>query len=158
MSTSPDPRGIRVFAARPAFLRLWFTRLLGGSANQMLMVAIGWQMYELTGSAWDLGLVGLFQFAPVLLLTLVAGDAADRFPRHWIIAAAVAAQLLAAGLLLDGTVRGWLSRDLMLGVSVLLGAARAFQMPAQQSLIPLLVPIHLLPRATAFSSAGTRSP
>ena len=147
---------MKAFSPYPAFLRLWFTRLLGGSANQMLMVAIGWQMYELTGSAWDLGLVGLFQFAPVLLLTLVAGDAADRFPRHWIIGAAIAAQLVAAGLLLAATARGWLSRELLLGVSVLLGTARTFQMPAQQSLIPLLVPLHLLPRATAFSSAGNQ--
>jgi MFS family permease len=156
MSANPDRSGVRAFAAHPAFLRLWSTRLLGGSANQMLMVAIGWQMYELTGSAWDLGLVGLFQFAPVLLLTLVAGDAADRFPRHWIIAAAVAAQLVAGGVLLDATSRGWLGRELLLGVSVLLGSARTFQMPAQQSLIPLLVPMHLLPRATAFSSAGNQ--
>ena len=46
----------------------------------MLMVAVGWQMYELTGSAWDLGLVGLFQFLPALLLTLVAGQPHDQRP------------------------------------------------------------------------------
>ena len=53
-----------------AFMRLWYSRLASTSANQMLMVAIGWQMYDLTGSAWALGLVGLLQFLPALLLVL----------------------------------------------------------------------------------------
>ncbi|TFY97225.1 MFS transporter [Ramlibacter humi] len=137
-------------------MRLWFTRLLGGGANQMLMVAIGWQMYELTGRAWDLGLVGLFQFAPVLLFTLLAGDAADRFHRSAIIACAIATQIAAAVLLLYGTTAHALSRELLLTASVLLGVARTFQQPAQQSLVPLLVPLPLLPRAMAFSSAGNQ--
>ena len=47
-----------------AYVRLWFARVVGGAASQMLMVAVGWQMYDITGSAWDLGLVGLLQFAP----------------------------------------------------------------------------------------------
>ena len=82
-----------------AFLRFWFTRLAGTAANQMLMVAVGWQMYELTGSAWDLGLVGLYQFAPVLLFTLVAGYVADRFNRAKIVALAMAWQWLVAVIL-----------------------------------------------------------
>ncbi len=61
-----------------AFMRFWFARLAGTAANQMLMVALGWQMYDLTGSAWDLGLVGLLQFLPALLLVLVAGHVVDR--------------------------------------------------------------------------------
>ena len=60
-----------LMAQRP-FLRLWFARLAGTSASQMMMVALGWQMYNLTGSAWDLGLIGLYQFAPALLLSLWA--------------------------------------------------------------------------------------
>jgi MFS family permease len=70
-----------------SFMRVWFARLAGTTGNQMLMVAVGWQMYELTGSAWDLGLVGLFQFVPALLLTLVAGHVADRVHRGRIVAA-----------------------------------------------------------------------
>ena len=58
------------------FMRFWVARLFGTTGNQMLMVAIGWQMYDLTGSAWDLGLVGLYQFVPALLFTLVAGHVA----------------------------------------------------------------------------------
>ena len=67
------------------YMRMWFARLSSTAAQQMLMVAVGWQMYELTNSAWDLGLVGLYQFAPALLFTLVAGHAADRLHRGRII-------------------------------------------------------------------------
>lgn len=150
-----------------AFLRFWFTRLAGTAANQMLMVAVGWQMYDLTGSAWDLGLVGLYQFAPVLLFTLVAGYAADRFNRAKIVAAALAWQWVVAVVLALASYNfsgpgssahsGWLSRELLLGLSVVLGLARAFQMPAQQALIALLVPAPLLPRAMAFSASGMQA-
>ena len=77
-----------------AFMRFWFARLAGTAANQMLMVAIGWQMYDLTGSAWDLGLVGLYQFVPALLFTLVAGHVADRWHRGRIVAFCMVAQAL----------------------------------------------------------------
>jgi MFS family permease len=79
-----------------SFMRMWFSRLAGTTGNQMLMVAVGWQMYELTGSAWDLGLVGLFQFVPALLLTLVAGHVADRLHRGRIVALCLLAQGLGA--------------------------------------------------------------
>ena len=149
------------------FLHFWLTRLAGTAASQMLMVAIGWQMYELTGSAWDLGLVGLYQFLPALLLTLAAGYVADQVNRAHIVAACLAAQLVVAVLLsaasyefamLGGSGRtGWLSREMLLAVSVLLGMTRAFQMPAQQALIALLVPAPLLPRAMAFSASGLQA-
>ncbi|MEJ7137758.1 MFS transporter [Comamonadaceae bacterium SL12-8] len=128
--------------------------MAGTTANQMLMVAVGWQMYDLTSSAWDLGLVGLFQFMPALLLTLLAGHVADRFHRGHIVAATLGLQGVVAALLALGSVEGWISRDWLLGVSVLLGVARAFQMPAQQALTPMLVPPAMLPRALAFSSTG----
>ncbi len=150
-----------------AFLRFWLTRLAGTAANQMLMVAVGWQMYELTGSAWDLGLVGLYQFAPILLFTLVAGYAADHFNRARIVALAMACQWLVAVILAlasytvsgaGGSAHiGWLSRELLLVLSVVLGLARAFQMPAQQALIALLVPAQLVPRAMAFSASGMQA-
>ena len=145
-----------------AFMSMWFARLFGTTGNQMLMVAVGWQMYELTGSAWDLGLVGLYQFLPALLLTLVAGHVADRVHRGRIIAACLVTQALVALILVAATQdwggsKGWASRELLLGVSVMLGAARAFQMPAQQALTPMLVPPAMLPRAMAFSSAGMQA-
>lgn len=137
-----------------AFVRFWCARLSGTAANQILMVAIGWQMYELTGSAWDLGLVGLLQFAPSLLLVLPAGHAVDRFHRARIFAACMAGQTLIAGVLVAASTGGAASRELLLGLSVGIGALKAFQLPAQQAVVPLLVPAAVLPRALAFSSAG----
>ena len=145
-----------------AYMRMWFARLFGTTGNQMLMVAVGWQMYELTGNAWDLGLVGLYQFLPALLLTLVAGHVADRVHRARIIAACLVTQAVVALILVSatqgwGASSGWASRELLLGISVMLGVARAFQMPAQQALTPMLVPPAMLPRAMAFSSGGMQA-
>lgn len=145
-----------------AFMRMWFARVASTVGTQMLMVAVGWQMYELTGSAWDLGLVGLFQFLPALLLTLVAGHVADRLHRARIVLVCLLVQGLVALVLMTATeglwASGpWASRELLLGLSVALGAARAFQMPAQQALTPQLVPPALLSRAMAFSAGGMQS-
>lgn len=137
-------------------MRLWGARLFGTAASQMLMVAIGWHMYDLTGSAWDLGLVGLYQFMPALLLALVAGHIVDRHHRGRIVAACFAVQGLVALTLLVAVHVQSDSRALLLGLSLVLGAVRAFQMPAQQALTPLLVPPLILPRAMAFSSAGNQ--
>jgi MFS family permease len=143
-------------AAYPSFMRFWWARVAGTAGSQMLMVAVGWQMYELTGSALDLGLVGLLQFAPALALVLVAGHVVDRHHRGRIAAACMAAQGAIALLLMLAAHQGFATRALLLGVSVLLGVVRAFQMPAQQALAPLLVPPEVLPRALAFGSAGTQ--
>ena len=169
--TSPTPTTFTDLTRQSAFMRMWGARLFGTTGNQMLMVAVGWQMYALTGSAWDLGLVGLYQFVPALLLTLVAGHVADRVHRGRIVAACMVAQAAVAGVLMAATLGwslggwqgsggvavSWASRELLLGVSVLLGVARAFQMPAMQALMPTLVPPAMLPRAMAFSSAGMQA-
>jgi MFS family permease len=138
-------------------MRLWWSRLASTSANQMLMVAVGWQMYDLTGSAWDLGLVGLLQFAPALLLVLVAGHVVDRFQRARSVGLCMAAQTTIAALLALSAHQQWASRELLLAVSVLLGTVKAFQMPAQQALMPALVPPEVLPRALAFSAMGSQA-
>jgi MFS family permease len=144
------------------FMRLWAARLFATAGSQMLMVAIGWQMYDLTASAWDLGLVGLYQFLPALLMTLVAGHVADRLHRGRIVATCILAQAVVALLLVAAT-RGWggdgvwVTRGLLLAVSVVLGLTRAFQMPAHQALTPSLLPVRLLARGLAFSSAGTQT-
>ena len=139
------------------FLAFSLSRLAAMMANQMLMVAIGWQMYDITGSAWDLGLVGLFQFVPALLLTLPAGHAADHFNRGRIFAACMASQALVALILLISTDSGQESRELILLLSIILGIARAFQMPAQQALIPLLVPPPILGQAIALNASGMQA-
>jgi MFS family permease len=140
--------------AQTAFMRLWYARLAGVAASQMLLVALGWEMYALTGSTFDLGLVGLAQFVPALLLALPAGHAIDRLHRARIVAACFATMLAASIVLWAAAWSGSTGRGLLLGLAVVLGAVRAFQMPAQQALVPALVPLALLPRALAFSSSG----
>ena len=137
-----------------SFARFWIARVAAVAGLQMLLLAIGWHMYELTGKAWDLGLVGLFQFAPALLTTLAAGHVADRMHRARLVALCQAAQACVAAVLAVSTARHAVGRDMLLGMSVLLGAIRPFQMSAQQALVPMLVPSTLLARATAMSSAG----
>jgi hypothetical protein len=144
-------------AAHRAFLRFWWARLCGTAAAQMMMVALGWQMYDLTGSAWDLGLVGLAQFMPAVALVLLAGHVIDRHDRRSIVAACYAVQTVVAISLAAATLGGWVSREWILGLSLLLGAAKAFQMPAQQALTPQLVPAEVLARAMAFSSGGMQA-
>ncbi len=136
------------------YLRFWWARLASTGASQMLMVAVGWQMYELTGSAWDLGLVGLLQFPPALALVLVTGDVVDRHHRGRVAALCVGVQAAVALVLALAPWAGGPQRGLLLALAVVLGTAKAFQMPAQQALTPLLVPPSLLPRALAFSAAG----
>ena len=138
----------------PQFLRFWSGRVASAAGNQMLMVAVGWHMYNLTSSAWDLGMVGLCQFLPALVLTLPAGHAADHGHRGRILAICMAVQALIGVALTFAEFGHWVDRNLLLTLSVALGSARAFQAPAQQALVPLLVPPQLLPKALAFSSAG----
>src|SRR5205814_2856506 len=88
---------------------LW-TRMLSTAGNQMVLVALGWQMYDLTGSAWDLGLVGLFQFVPTLLFTIPAGHLADRVDRRLVLTLAIGVQLFAAALLAWGCAAGFVDR------------------------------------------------
>jgi MFS family permease len=145
-----------LFAQR-AFVRFWLARLGGTTANQMLMVALAWHMYDITSSAWDLGLVGLFQFVPALIFTLPAGHVADRFHRGRIFAGCMLAQALAAAVLLAAIYGDFSTRELILGISVLLGMARAFQMPAQQALTPQLVPAVLLQRAITLSASAMQA-
>ena len=144
-------------ASYPSFLRFWAGRVAGTLANQMLLLVVAWQMYDLTHSAWSLGLVGLFQFIPALALALVSGHIADRYDRRHIVSLALALQLAVALALLLATHEGWLSREVILGVSLLLGVARSFQMTATQALTPLLVPASILSRAMALSSSGNQA-
>lgn len=135
------------------YLRLLGARVTGGAANQMLMVALGWQMYDLTSSAWDLGLVGLAQFLPALLLTLPAGHLVDQRDRRLLLAGSLGLQCLAAACLALGSAGNWVGPNLILALSILLGCARALQMPSQQALMPMLVTPALLPRAVAAASS-----
>jgi len=136
------------------FLRYCALRVGATSAAQMLNLVMGWQMYELTRSAWDLGLIGLVQFVPMLLVSLPAGQWADRMHRGRIVAFCLALQGVGVALLLAASMHDTVSRTLILVVAALLGLARGIQMPAQQALVPLLVPPGLLSRAMALSASA----
>lgn len=152
-SALPSPR----LRDQPDYLRLLWARICGTAANQMLMVALGWQMYDISASAWDLGLVGLAQFVPALLLTLPAGHVVDRHDRRHTLWVSVLGQAVVAAVLAWASLGGWVSGGLILSLSVLLGMARALQMPSLQALTPSLVPSALLPQAVATSSSAMQA-
>lgn len=129
--------------------------MLSTLALHMQTVAVGWQLYALTGSAFDLGLVGLAQFVPTIALTPIVGGVADRYDRRLVVMVCHVALAGATAALALGTVGGWLHRDGILAIVSILGAARAFENPARAALVPRLVPLTLIPRAIAsVTSAG----
>jgi MFS family permease len=153
VSAASAPRRFGV-VAHPGFLRYLSARLIATLGTQMESVAIGWQVYALTGQLLDLGLIGLAQFAPFLVLVLPAGQAADRYPRKRTIAVCYAVQaccsLWLLGFSLHPTGGVW-PVFAVLGVQ---GAARAFIMPAQQAILMNIVPVEQFGQAVAFSSSS----
>jgi MFS family permease len=153
VSLVPEPLRI------PAFRYFWLARLTWTIGSLAMVIVIGWQVYDiarhtmgLKEAAFRLGLIGLVQFVPLFLLTLVTGWTADRLDRRWIARAAVALEFGCAVSL------GWLawshSTTLvhLYVVAALLGVGRAFAGPALGALAPNLVPREILPRAIALSS------
>ncbi len=128
-------------------------RLLGTLAVQMQTVAVGWQVYELTRDPLDLGLIGLSQFLPFVLLILPAGQIADTRDRRRIITFCYALECICALLLLAVAVRGVTAAAPVFAVMVLFGVARAFQMPTGQALLPNLVPREQFGTAVAINSS-----
>ncbi|MFA9216262.1 MAG: MFS transporter [Sphingomonadaceae bacterium] len=129
-------------------------RILGTLAVQMQSVAIGWQVYALTHNLFDLGLIGLAQFAPFLLLILYAGHAADRYNRRHIVTLCLGVQLLCGLLLLAFTAAGLSVVWPVFAVLVLFGSARAFMMPATQAVLINMVPSESFSKAVALSSSS----
>jgi len=128
-------------------------RFLGTLAVQMQSVAVGWQVYQITGSLFDLGLIGLAQFAPFLILILWAGHVADRYDRRKIIVLCMLTQLLVSALLLAFTASGSRVVWPVFAVLVLFGSARAFMMPASQAVLRNLVPDKDFGQAVALGSS-----
>ncbi len=116
-------------------------------------MAVGWQVYEITHRPLDLGLVGLAQFLPGILLFLIAGHTADRVPRQRILQACYAGFSLCSLLLLLCTLHGIASAYPIYAVLLLNGSVRAFNAPAGQAFLPLLVPKEHFPNAVAWSSS-----
>jgi len=129
-------------------------RFLGTLAVQMQSVAVGWQVYQITGSLFDLGLIGLAQFAPFLVLILWAGHVADTHNRRTIVLLCMATQLLCSLLLVAFTLSGSHVVWPVYAVLVLYGCARAFMMPAQQAVLRNLVSTRDFSQAVALSSSS----
>ena len=107
-----------------SFVLFWLARLASTMGYQMLALTIGWQVYEITNSAFDLGLVGLIQFVPAVILTLLIGHAADRYDRRLIVRAAHSVYALAAIIITAALLAGVLSRDLLFAAVFIIGCAR----------------------------------
>jgi MFS family permease len=152
--TLPTPTDTASLLAHRSFVRFWVARLTGGFANQMQAVAVGWQVYALTGSALDLGLVGLAQFLPSVALLLVVGHVADRYDRRWIVGVCQIIEAGAALTLAILSLRGTITEHAIFAIVAVIGAARAFTLPTQQTLLPSLVHASLLPRAVAANATA----
>jgi len=151
----PQSRAERYAAFRhPAYLRFWAARLLTTFATQVVSVAVGWQMYDLTRDPFDLGLVGIVQFLPSLLLFLVTGIVADRFGRRIIMGLAGLLESACAVALLALTWSGTVSAALIFAVLAAFGVARAFFSPASASLVANLVPEEDFANAVAWNSSA----
>ena len=120
----------------------------------MVAVAVGWQVYAIHQSAFDLGLIGLAEFIPLPLLALPAGQMADRMPRVRLFAVSILAEAVIAGLLLLVTIEGARQLWPFLTLAALAGAIQAFGQPAGRSLTPEIVPIDLLAGALALRSVA----
>jgi MFS family permease len=166
----PDPQGTGVGRApsseqaetphnllrHPPFVFYWLARIFSVVAFAGQGVAVGWHLYALTGSALDLGLLGLMQFLPTVLLTLAAGHVADRYDRRRIAAVCQAIEGLAAATLAAGIAMGWLGRGSIFAVVAVSASARAFEWPTMAALLPSLVSRGMLPVATAWAMTANQ--
>lgn len=136
------------------FALFFVMRVLSAMGTQVVAVAVGWQVYDLTRNPAHLGLIGLFQFAPALLLVLVTGAAADRFNRRMIAAVCLAGEGLCTAAILVLTWQGTIAIGTIFFLLIVFGTFRAFVNPATQSLVPNLVPSKELSSAIALSTSS----
>lgn len=153
---SADTSGADNYAALrySPFLRYLIARILTSFATQIVAVAVGWQIYDLTRDPFDLGLVGLTQFLPSLLLVLVTGVIADRYGRRRIMGLAILLEGFCALAILAMTWHGLHAAAPIFAVLVLLGIGRAFFGPAAASLFANLVPQEDFANAVAWNGSG----
>src|SRR3974377_2142582 len=150
--TAPNPSA-RVVFGNPNFLYHSSARVLSVLGAEMQAVAVGWQVFGLTHRPLDLGMVGLAQFLPGILLFLVAGHTADRVSRKRILEFSMGAYAAASALLFAFTAHGITAVYPIYAVLLLNGTARAFAMPANQALLPTLVPPEHFQQAVAWGSS-----
>ncbi len=150
-----DP-SIPILRHKP-FALFWFARVAATVAFHIMAVSIAWQLYDLTRSAFDLGLLGLVQFIPLVPLTLLVGHVADRYDRRLIIGCCELLLAVCAALLLLGNTGGWLDRTTIFSIVFLAGCVRVFEIPTMMALLPTLVPRTVIPRATAWWASANQT-
>ena len=155
-----DPHPLQI----PAFRAFWAARLTATIGQMAMVIVIGWEVYDIARETMGvkeaslrLGIIGLVQFVPLFLLTLVSGWTADRLDRRWIARASILLELACAVVLAWLAWRGTTTLWALYGVAALLGVARAFAGPALGALAPNLVPRAILPKAIALSSIAWQS-
>ncbi|MGE3142931.1 MAG: MFS transporter, partial [Hyphomonadaceae bacterium] len=159
INPTPEAAPAQTLLQQRDYLRFWLSRWAGNVGSVIQGVALGWQVYALARqtmsieqSALMLGMVGLAAFLPVLLLTLPAGEAADRYDRKLVVALCLTAESLTVGWLLIAATLKIATVPMLLIVAAMFGASRVFFAPATTALGPMLVPRALLPRAIAWNS------
>jgi MFS family permease len=171
MSESPSPTAepvpdtsTRALLRERDFMLFWAARFVSTLGVQIQSVAIGWQVYAIARlthsvgeSAFLVSMIGLAQFLPLFLLTLIAGETADRRTRKLIVATTLAIDAVSASVLLGLALTGSHALWPIFAVSVMFGASRAFLSPASSAMGPMLVPRPLLPRAIAWNSLSWQS-
>jgi MFS family permease len=141
----------------PAYVRFLYVRIAASVAQQIQVVAVGWQMYELTNSPFHLGLIGLVQFIPAVGLFVLTGHVADHYDRRLVTFLAQLIEAIAVAVLAFANGSGRLTPGLLLAMAFMVGTGRAFEQPSLQSVLPNIVPSELLPRAIAGSSSASQT-
>ncbi len=152
MPHSADARAGRIAFTHPDFVLFEIARFLIVAAVEMQAVAVGWQVYDITKRALDLGLVGLAQFLPGILLFLISGHASDRFERRKVLGACYAGYAICSGLLLVLAVHSMHTVLPIYLVLILLGIVRSFNGTASRSILPQLVPDEHFSNAVAWNA------
>jgi MFS family permease len=147
--SAPSP--ISLIRHRPFQLYL-SGRALAAFASQMVSVIVAWQLYELTNSAFLLGMIGLVQFIPTALLIFIAGHAADHYDRRRVVQICQIGEALGAAFLAWGSIGGWLTVEEMFAVVLVFGIGTAFSSPASAALMTGVSPEGMFQKATALAT------
>jgi MFS family permease len=156
MTQSDSPATLSLWR-HPAFLRYLYVRVAASVALQIHVVAVGWQMYAMTGSPFRLGLIGLVQFIPAICLFPLTGHVADRFDRRWVTFIGEIVEAVAVAILAVASFTGHLTPNLLLAMAFVVGTGRAFEQPSVQTVLPNVVPARILPNAVAASTSGSQT-
>ncbi|MCA3192243.1 MFS transporter [Cupriavidus sp.] len=141
----------------PAFRHFWFARLCTTIGYQIFTVAVGWQMYDLTRDPFMLGMVGLVQFLPSIVLMLMSGHVADRFDRRIIVRTCQMLEAVIAASMAVASFSGWVTSEHIFFFVAAIGGCRAFETPTLQALLPSVVTPRQLPRAVALASSAAQT-